>query len=59
MKIARKAFEQYNGIDPREIDIETVANRIDYEYVPLLWLFFCLGGLAVTVILVLLAIISI
>lgn len=50
MKIARRAIEQYNGIDPREIDIDSVVKRIDYEYVPMLWVYFFLGATCATVI---------
>lgn len=46
MKIAGKAFEPYSNIDPREVPLQDMVNRIDYEYVPLLWVFFCFGALA-------------
>lgn len=44
MKIARRAIEDYKGIDPREIDIDAVGKRIDYEYVPMLLVHFFLGA---------------
>lgn len=59
MKIARKAFEPYSNIDPREVPIQDMVNRIDYEYTPLLWVFFSFGALVAVVVLALLAIISI
>lgn len=59
MKIAKKAFDQYKDIDPREIDINSVAKRIDYEYAPLLWVFFFGGMICATMIIIALFILAI
>lgn len=60
MKIARKAFgHPYDSIDPREVPIDDIAKRIDYEYVPVLWIFFFLGAVSACAVLILLAIIFI
>jgi len=59
MKIARKAFEPYANIDPREVPIQDMVNDIDYQYVPALCLAFFLGAVVCCTLLILLALIFI